>query len=100
MAVGEILDLELLPEKTGQNFILDKILFYSGNGEVKIGQPYLEGARVTIAILDEFKDKKVIVFKYKNKTGYQRLRGHRQNYHRVKVAKIEIPGIGVNFYGS
>lgn len=93
MAVGDILDVELLGTEPGKNFILDKILLFSGNGEVKIGTPYLEGAQVNVAVQDQFKDEKIIVFKYKNKTGYRRKKGHRQNLQRIKVAGIEIPGV-------
>jgi large subunit ribosomal protein L21 len=93
MATGDVLDVELLPGEVGSKVILDKVLFFSGGGEVKIGQPYLEGARVEAVLVDRFKDKKVIVFKFRHKTGYRRLRGHRQNYSRIKVEKIEIPGM-------
>ena len=51
-----------------------------GDGDVQLGTPFVEGARVVAEVLDHGRDKKILVFKYKNKTRYRRRHGHRQDY--------------------
>ncbi len=58
------------------------------NGELKVGNPTIAGASVTATVLEEGKNRKVIVYKYKRKTGYHKKNGHRQAYTKVKIDKI------------
>lgn len=58
-------------------------------GELKIGTPYVEGARVTGQILEEGRDEKVEVVKFKRRKNYRRRMGHRQGFIRVKITSIE-----------
>ena len=58
------------------------------NGELQIGCPTVAGATVTATVEKEGKAKKVIVYKYKRKTGYHKKNGHRQLYTQVKIEKI------------
>ncbi|MBR5033049.1 MAG: 50S ribosomal protein L21, partial [Treponema sp.] len=51
---------------------------------------YVKGAKVTVVVEDTFKDKKVLVFKYKSKKDYHRLIGHRQQYTNVRVESITL----------
>jgi large subunit ribosomal protein L21 len=64
------------------------VLLLSGEGDPKVGTPYVEGAKVTAVIKDSFKDKKVKVFKFKRRKGYKRTQGHRQNYTLLQVEDI------------
>ncbi len=67
---------------------LDDVLLIAGNGEVRVGRPRLEGARVIAEVVEHGRDRKIIVFKYKSKTRYRRRRGHRQGYTRLAVRQI------------
>ena len=67
--------------------IFDQVLVVSGD-EMKVGNPTVEGATVTANVVKEGKAKKVIVYKYKRKTGYHKKNGHRQQYTQVKIEKI------------
>ena len=58
------------------------------SGEAKVGDPTVAGATVTASVVEEGKDKKVIVYKYKRKTGYHKKNGHRQLFTKVKIEKI------------
>ena len=60
----------------------------SDGENVKVGAPYVQGAKVQVVVEDSFKDKKVLVFKYKSKKDYHRLIGHRQQYTNVRVEEI------------
>ena len=64
------------------------MLFRSGGEETKVGDPVVAGATVEASVVEDGKDKKVIVYKYKRKTGYHKKQGHRQPYTKVKIEKI------------
>jgi large subunit ribosomal protein L21 len=61
-------------------------------GEVELGTPFVEGARVVAEVLEQGRDPKILVLKYKNKTRYRRRRGHRQAYTRIAVREILTDG--------
>ena len=67
----------------------DRVLMSSDEGEVKIGTPILEGARVTADILAEDRTDKVPVVKFKRRKNYVRRKGHRQDFLRVKITSIQ-----------
>jgi large subunit ribosomal protein L21 len=63
-----------------------------GNGDMRIGNPLVEGARVIAEVLERGRDRKVLVFKYKNKTRYRRRHGHRQGFTRLAIRQILLDG--------
>jgi len=83
---GDILDVELLPNKGQVTF--DKVLLLSDEGKVAIGTPFVKEAKVKAKVIGLFKDDKVTTFKYKNKINYHRTIGHRQRYTRVQIEEI------------
>lgn len=89
---GDILDVEKLPVEPSQKFHFSQVLLIADEKSTHIGTPFLEKALVQAEILENFKDKKVIVFKKKRRKQYRRLRGHRQPLTRVKIEKI-IPDV-------
>ena len=66
----------------------DKVLLVDNDGQVKVGAPAVEGASVKCKILKHLKDDKVLVFKKKRRTGYQKCNGHRQYLTQVLVEDI------------
>jgi large subunit ribosomal protein L21 len=68
------------------------VLLVSGSGNVTIGTPLVDGARVIAEVVEHGRDKKISVFKYKNKTRYRRRRGHRQDYTRLAIRGILAAG--------
>lgn len=83
---GDELYIEKLDAEVNTDVVFDKVLFING----EIGTPYVEGAKVTATVLKHGKQKKVIIFKYKNKTKSSRKKqGHRQPYTKVVIKKIE-----------
>lgn len=68
----------------------DRVLLVGGEGvEAKIGQPVLDGAKVTADVLNEDVSDKVEVVKFKRRKNYRRRKGHRQHYIQVKITAIE-----------
>ncbi len=87
---GDELDVEFLPNPVDSVAEFVEVLALSDGGEVTIGAPLVEGAKVTAQVLSHYKDKKLMVFKYKAKTRYRRKRGHRQTYTRLRIQDIEL----------
>ena len=87
VAEGDIIKVEKLGVEAGQAYTFDQVLAVN-NGELVIGCPTVEGATVSATVVKEGKSKKVIVYKYKRKTGYHKKNGHRQQYTKVKIEKI------------
>ena len=84
---GDIITIEKLGVEAGEKVTFDQVLVVGGD-DLKVGDPTVSGASVTASVVEEGKDKKVIVYKYKRKTGYHKKNGHRQAYTKVKIEKI------------
>ena len=85
---GETLRVEKLPYAEEEVLELDRVLMVAKDGNVKVGQPLVEGAIVKAEVVAHGKSPKVTVFKYKHKVRYQRKVGHRQQYTELKVTEI------------
>ncbi len=85
-------DVELLPLEVGSIAEFGEVLAIADAGDVNFGTPNVAGARVLAEVQSHYKDKKLIVFKYKRKTRYRRKKGHRQNYTRIQVQDIQAGG--------
>ena len=72
-----VLEVSKLDAKDGDVITIDTVLLVSDGDKVSVGSPYVKGAKVTVKVGETFKDKKVLVFKYKSKKDYHRLIGHR-----------------------
>ena len=83
----EKLGVEKLGVEAGETYTFDQVLAVSDNG-LKVGTPTVEGATVEASVIENGKAKKVVVYKYKRKTGYHKKNGHRQKYTAVKIEKI------------
>lgn len=73
----------------GGKVVFDKVLLLSDAGDVQVGTPYIEGAKVGCAFVETAKAKKVTVIQYKQKSRYFKKKGHRQPYTAVKVETIK-----------
>ena len=82
--------VEKLSGNVGEPVVFDDVLLVSRDGEVKVGRPRLEGARVTGTIVEQGREKKIIVFKMKRRKGYRKKQGHRQHYTGIKITSIEV----------
>lgn len=84
---GDIVKVEKLGAEAGANYVFDQVLAVCDD-ELTVGTPVVEGATVEASVLGDRKAKKVIVYKYKRKTGYHNKNGHRQTYTTVRIEKI------------
>ena len=87
---GDVLQIEKLDAEVGQTVEVSKVLAIGQESGLTIGRPFVEGARVMLKITAQGKGEKILVFKYKPKKKYRKLRGHRQPYSQVVVDEILI----------
>jgi large subunit ribosomal protein L21 len=87
---GQTLKIEKIEGEVGKKVNFKEVLLISDDKgkEVQVGDPYLKSVKVEAEVLEQAKDKKVTVIKYKAKTRYKRTLGHRQHFTRVKITKI------------
>lgn len=91
---GRTLEVERLPVGEGDTVELGEVLMIADDGDVTIGTPLIEGARVIAHVDSNGRAPKIIVFKYKSKVRYRKKTGHRQNFTRLTVEQILRPGEG------
>ena len=86
---GDVIRVEKLGVEAGETYNFDQVLAVGGD-TLTVGTPTVAGATVTASVIGDGKAKKVIVYKYKRKTGYHKKNGHRQQYTAVKIEKIAV----------
>jgi len=89
---GDVLNVEKLNMEKEKKVTFDKVLLIEDEGKTLIGTPFVENALVRAEVIENFKDKKVLIFKKKRRKQYRRTRGHRQELTRIKIEEI-IQGI-------
>jgi len=77
-----------LENEEGSNVEFDKVLLIDQDGQVQVGAPTINGAKVSATVLSHLKGDKVKVFKKKRRKGYQKLSGHRQYLTQIHVQDI------------
>ncbi|NOZ87467.1 MAG: 50S ribosomal protein L21 [Deltaproteobacteria bacterium] len=72
----------------GSTVDLDEVLLFAGDDGVKVGTPFVDGAKVQARVVKHERDDKIIVFKMKRRKGYRRKAGHRQDLTRLLITKV------------
>ena len=85
---GDVIKIEKMDVAAGETVTFDRVIAVS-DGTLKVGEEAAK-ATVTAEVVEQGKGKKVIVYKYKRKTGYHKKNGHRQPYTQVKIEKINL----------
>ena len=86
---GDVLDVELLGIDAGKKVKFDKVLLVSDKSGLKVGKPYITGAVVEGEVLNNFRDRKVVSFKYiRRENGSKTKIGHRQPKTKVKITAL------------
>ena len=89
---GRRVTIERLPGEAGQSVELNDVLLLADGENITIGTPAVEGARVLGTITEQGRAKKILVFRYKNKTRARKKNGHRQQFTTVLVDDVLGPG--------
>ncbi|MDD2622490.1 MAG: 50S ribosomal protein L21 [Bacteroidales bacterium] len=78
-----------LNAEEGSKIDFERVLLVDNDGNIKVGNPTVSGAKVSATVLNHLKGDKVLVFKKKRRKGYQKLNGHRQYLSRIEINGIE-----------
>jgi large subunit ribosomal protein L21 len=87
---GDVVVVEKIDGSKGDAVVFDQVLMVEKEGDIRIGRPVVEGAKVTGEILSQTKAAKLIVFKMKKRKGYHKKNGHRQQLTSMKIKEISI----------
>lgn len=85
---GSEIDVEKLDAEVGSDIDLAEVLLISGDSGLTVGAPFVDGAKVSAKVVDQFKDDKVIAFKFRRRKGYHRTVGHRRQLTKLKIESI------------
>ena len=85
---GSEIEVDKLDVAADTNFEFEKVLLFVDGGAVQVGQPHLNGAKITAKVLEQKKGKKIRVAKFKAKARYRKVTGHRQMLTKLQITKI------------
>lgn len=85
---GDVLAIEKINGNKGESVVFDDVLMVADNGNIKVGTPLVEGARVIGEVLAQVKAAKIYVFRMKRRKGYHKKTGHRQKITNIKIKEI------------
>ena len=86
--IGESIDVDKYPLEVGEEIDMERVLLISDGENVKVGTPFIQGAKIQATVVAQVKGPKIIVFRYKAKERIRSKTGHRQKYTRVRVNAI------------
>ncbi|MDP3981611.1 MAG: 50S ribosomal protein L21 [Chlamydiota bacterium] len=87
---GDVIEIEKLPAQAGEEVLFDKVLLISQDGDIRVGTPFVESAKILGTKVKDIKGEKVIAFQYRRRKNYKRKVGHRQKYSLVRIDKFQI----------
>ena len=88
--LGQVLEVDLMQEEPGTDYAFENVMLYVDGDDVQIGQPYIENAKVVAKIVDEVKDEKVTILRFRRRKHSMRKIGHRQKYTQIKIKEIKV----------
>ncbi len=84
----DVIRVEKLEQEEGAKVTFEQVLCVNDDQTLKIGAPYVDGAKVEATVLKNGKGKKVIVYRFKRKSGYHKKNGHRQPFTELRIDSI------------
>jgi large subunit ribosomal protein L21 len=87
---GDVIAIEKINGGKGDAVVFDQVLMVEKEGDIRIGRPVVEGAKVVGEIVSQTKSAKLIVFKMKKRKGFHKKNGHRQLLTSMKIKQISI----------
>jgi len=87
---GDTIYIDRVQAPAGEKITVGEVLLVAGEGDPQLGSPVVKAASVTGTVLEQGRDQKIRVFKYKKRKHYRRTRGHRQSYTAVRIDSIQL----------
>ncbi|WP_068083427.1 50S ribosomal protein L21 [Polycladidibacter stylochi] len=88
VAANDLLKIEKISAEAGETVVFDEVLVVGSEGETTIGAPTVEGASVAAEVVEQGRDRKIIIFKKRRRQNSRRRNGHRQAFTTVKISEI------------
>jgi large subunit ribosomal protein L21 len=86
---GDVIVVEKIKRAEGvDNITFQEVMMVVDGDDVTVGTPFIDGAKVQATVVEDGKNEKIIVYKYKKKKDYRRKQGHRQPYTKVEITEI------------
>ena len=85
---GDKIDVEKLDVKVGDTVSFDEVLLQGEGDKVNVGSPFIDGAAVTAEVVDQYRAKKIIAFKFKRRKGHHKTKGHRRQLTRLQIKSV------------
>jgi large subunit ribosomal protein L21 len=92
---GDVVEIERLDGEAGSAVTFDEVLLLSDEGNTELGRPLVVGAAVSGELVEQYKARKIIIFKQKRRKNYRRKQGHRQLMSRVRITSVGRGGAAV-----
>ena len=89
VSVGSIIEIDRLKSEKDKEVVLENVLLWVSNGDVKIGKPTISGIKVKAKVIDHIKGDKIKVAKFKAKARYRRMMGFRPHITRLEIKSID-----------
>ena len=89
VSAGSVIEIDKLKNEKDKEVVLENVLLWVSDGEVKIGNPFLSGIKVKAKVIDHIKGDKIKVAKFKSKVRYRRAMGFRPHITRLEIKSIE-----------
>jgi large subunit ribosomal protein L21 len=86
--IGESIEVDRYPLEVGEEIDMDRVLLISDGDKVKVGTPFIQGAKIQATVVAHVKGHKIVVFRYKAKERIRSKTGHRQQYTKVRIDAI------------
>ncbi|MBR5675916.1 MAG: 50S ribosomal protein L21 [Neisseriaceae bacterium] len=88
VSVGEKLKVEQIPADIDSKIELSEVLMIADGDAVKVGTPFVSGAKVTATVVGHGRGEKIRIFKMRRRKHYQKHQGHRQNFTEIRIDAI------------
>jgi large subunit ribosomal protein L21 len=88
---GDVITVDRRDVEPGAELVFDRVLLIAGDGEPVIGVPLLTGAKVHAEVVRQFRDKKIVIQKFRRRKNLRRRNGHRQYYTSVRITSVVGP---------
>ena len=88
VASGEQVRVELISAEVGADVAFEEVLLVGAGEDVKVGAPFVSGAKVTATVVEHGRGDKVRIFKLRRRKHFQKTQGHRQGYTEVRIKDI------------
>jgi large subunit ribosomal protein L21 len=85
---GAVLKVDRMDGESGDVLEFDSVLMLRNDEDIKVGNPYVDGASVKAVLEDHGRDRKITVLKFKRRKNYSRKYGHRQSYSAIRIKEI------------